>query len=198
MNDVDVRGHTATLFDEVARTVGAANGVMSEVELAAVGRSLDRFVGHTERFFLEQARTGFGAREVVGLSRARRQHVADRTDPTLWLSIFEFAPGQPTTVHDHGGWGVIYGLTGRDRIRLFERRGSEDSDVDLRQVNEWTIESGEVAWWFDPPRNIHQQEALGDEHALALVLMGHDPTPLRQRQYDLETRQAVLVPYADR
>jgi alkylation response protein AidB-like acyl-CoA dehydrogenase len=197
-----VESDARRLLTEITTYVGPEPGAVELDQIWQVGAFLAHFVQQHEAIFGEDALRRVGEATIgvdgpVSLSGAKGfYHLAQQHDPDLWLSLFEFAAGEPTTIHDHATWGVILALGGRNHVRLFER--SEDAGgvlASLTLVREWTLERGRLAWWFDPPRNIHQQEALGDAPAYALVLMGHDPTNRMQRQYDPDTGQAELVPY---
>ncbi|MDP1820128.1 MAG: hypothetical protein Q8K58_09600 [Acidimicrobiales bacterium] len=90
------------------------------------------------------------------------------------LALRWFAPGTPTTIHDHGSWGAALLVEGRDRYERFESTGS----AAVLDATLW-LESGDIVWWHDPPGDVHLQEAL-DDGALELVLLGSAPTSNRR------------------
>lgn len=201
MDNRELEEEAHRTLERVAQVVQATPGPIDVEEIEAVARLLGELVDRQAALLDVSSLAGMTDRGAgggpVALSRARGyRHLAQWEEPALWLSVFEFAAGQPTAIHDHATWGVIYGLSGTDRVRLYERRDAgADDDIALELLREWVLERGDVAWWFDAPRNVHQQEALGDASAYGLVLMGHDPTGRMQRQYDLGSRRARLVPY---
>lgn len=179
---------------DIPRPVGLA-------EVAEIAQLLGAFVDAHAEAFTEQAlhhlsEAAFAESGEVTLSNVRGYlHLAASQNPPLWLSLFEFPASKATTIHDHGSWGVIHLVGGRDRVSLFERQGDPAGEVDVVLLQEWVLRQGDTAWWFDPPRNVHQQEALDDHPAYGLVLMGHDPTTKMQHQFDPGARTATLVPY---
>lgn len=86
------------------------------------------------------------------------------------LGLRWFAPGAPTTIHEHGSWGTALVVEGRDRYERFEQAGATAA-VDAT----FWLEPGDVVWWDGPPGNLHRQEGL-DGGALELVLLGAPPS----------------------
>lgn len=82
-----------------------------------------------------------------------------------------FAPGLPTTIHDHGCPGAALLVEGACRYECFARVGS--TTARLKSIQE--RRAGEVSWWEAPPNDVHRQTALGDG-ALELVLLTGAPT----------------------
>jgi len=86
------------------------------------------------------------------------------------LALRWFAPDAPTAIHGHGGWGAALVLEGRDRYERFEVRDG----VAVLDATLW-LERGDVAWWLDPPHDVHRQSGL-DRGALQLVVVSTVPT----------------------
>lgn len=85
------------------------------------------------------------------------------------LALRWFAPGTPTTIHDHGSWGAALVVEGRDRYERFERVGA----AAVLDATLW-LEPGDIVWWHDPPGDVHRQEGM-DDGAVELVLLGSPP-----------------------
>ena len=94
----------------------------------------------------------------------------------LMLSTFP----STTAVHTHGTWGVMVGFKGTERYKQWVREddGSEAGVARLRLLRELEIAPGDVAWWYPPPNDIHQQ-LPSNGGAMELILMGGPPSPHR-------------------
>ena len=89
-----------------------------------------------------------------------------------------FAPGQPTTIHDHGTWGALVVLEGEERYDRYERSGADAAELQATHY----LRAGDTLWWPAPPGDVHLQEgvSLG---ALDLILLGGDPDSAPTTQY---------------
>ena len=97
-------------------------------------------------------------------------------DEDLTLILARFDPGISTPIHDHSTWAVALVVEGRERYIHWERMddGNDPKKAELRIKYEKTLEPGDYVYWFDPPHDIHSQEAL-DSHAWELLLFGKNP-----------------------
>jgi hypothetical protein len=80
------------------------------------------------------------------------------------------APGEPTTIHDHGHAGATLVVEGRSRYERFERVG--DTAARLESIHD--LATGDVGWWGDPPDDVHRQTGSRDG-AIELVLVAGTP-----------------------
>jgi predicted metal-dependent enzyme (double-stranded beta helix superfamily) len=100
---------------------------------------------------------------------------------TLMLARFT----APTSVHDHGSWGVACVVQGRDRYQQWERtdNGSEETHAEVRMRTEQELGPGDVVTWSGPPRDLHAQQGI-DGAAWELVLFGRNVTQLPRHYFD--------------
>ena len=90
-----------------------------------------------------------------------------------------------TPIHNHGTWGVVALLEGRERHTLWRRMShSDDVPESLELVGHQDLEAGEIISFM--PDAIHQVETLGPEPALTFQLYG-DTQPKSRYQFDPET-----------
>jgi predicted metal-dependent enzyme (double-stranded beta helix superfamily) len=68
------------------------------------------------------------------------------------LAVRWFAPGQPTPVHDHHGWGVTVVVEGRSRYERWQPVTATTARLAQTRV----LETGEAVWWPGPPRDLHR------------------------------------------
>lgn len=93
-------------------------------------------------------------------------------------------PGIVTPIHNHGTWGVVALLEGRERHTFWRRSGHPEFPDKLEQVGQKDLEVGEIISFM--PNAIHQVETLGPEPALTFQLYG-DTQPQSRYQFDPET-----------
>jgi len=107
------------------------------------------------------------------------------------LMLGRFRADAPTPVHNHNSWGVICVIRGRDRHILWAREddGSQPGQARLRVVDSRELGPGDVAWFPDPPGDIHSQQGIGGD-AWELVYFARDPTT-RSRLYFDPQRERV-------
>jgi predicted metal-dependent enzyme (double-stranded beta helix superfamily) len=93
-------------------------------------------------------------------------------------------PGVVTPIHNHGTWGVVALLEGRERHTLWRRCGHPDFPDKLEQVGQKDLEAGEIISFM--PDAIHQVETLGTAPALTFQIYG-DTQPNSRYQFDPDT-----------
>ena len=108
-------------------------------------------------------------------------------DKRFRLVVARFASGEPTPVHAHYRWGLECGISGKERFTVWERvdDGSESEKAELQVFSDHHIERGDLAYWYDSPRNIHRRWAEGDGPSCVVILMGGDGG--RQHLFDLNS-----------
>jgi len=106
----------------------------------------------------------------------------------LTLILARFRPGETTPVHDHGTWAVAHVVEGRDRYIQWERMddGVDPQHAELRVKFEKVLGPGDSIYWFEPPHDIHSQQAMGD-FAWELLLFGRNPLQGTLHYFDIET-----------
>jgi predicted metal-dependent enzyme (double-stranded beta helix superfamily) len=119
---------------------------------------------------LRRLAPGLDLRAARDASLTEGRAVLVATDETgAALAVRWFAPGTPTTIHDHGSWGAALVLEGRDRYERFET----SSGAAVLDATLW-LEPGDIVWWDAPPGDVHRQQGEGDG-ALELVLLASAP-----------------------
>lgn len=110
-------------------------------------------------------------------------------DNDLTLILARFEGGVATPIHDHSTWAVAFLVKGRERYTHWERLddGSDPNKAKLRVKYEKILQPGDHVSWYDPPHDIHSQEAL-DGFAWELLLFGKNPLRgVDLHYFDLET-----------
>jgi hypothetical protein len=101
----------------------------------------------------------------------------------------------PTAIHAHGHAGAAVVVEGRQRYERFERTG--DTTVRLESIHDLTV--GDVAWWNDPPDDIHRQTGMGA--AIELVLLAGPPDDdgghTQEPTHESELRAALIAAFLD-
>lgn len=99
------------------------------------------------------------------------------------IGIRRFRPGEPTTVHGHRGWGVLFLLEGEDQYERWE----STSDGKARLAETRYMQAGDAHWFAGPPHDIHRQLGTGSG-ALELVLLENAGAPRAEYQPDGEAQ----------
>ena len=108
--------------------------------------------------------------------------------------MVEFAPGQPTPVHDHVTWGLIGVCGGRQRTARYERTddGADPYHAELEMLSDEVLERGAV-YPLLPPNDIHRIETVGDSPSYSLHVLGVDLGRQKRNIFDVETGQVTAV-----
>jgi predicted metal-dependent enzyme (double-stranded beta helix superfamily) len=114
-------------------------------------------------------------------------------DGSLQVYVVEFAPGNPTPVHDHLTWGLIGICGGAQKTTRYERvdDGSDPRRADLRLIEERVLERGAV-YPLLPPNDIHRIETVGDQPSYSLHVLGVDLG--RQHRNIFDPEQGTVTP----
>ena len=109
-------------------------------------------------------------------------------DGSLQVYVVEFAPGNPTPVHDHVTWGLIGVCGGQQRTQRYERvdDGSQPARAELRLLSDSVLERGAV-YPLLPPNDIHRIETVGSQPSYSLHVLGVDLARQHRRIFDVET-----------
>ncbi len=115
-------------------------------------------------------------------------------DGSLQVYVVEFAPGQPTPVHDHVTWGVIGVCGGAQRTTRYARvdDGRNPTRAELRLIEGQVLTRGAV-YPLLPPDDIHRIETVGPEPSYSLHVLGADLTRQRRHVFDPETGAVTTV-----
>ncbi len=94
---------------------------------------------------------------------------------SLQIYVVEFAPGQPTPVHDHVTWGLIGVCGGQQRTTRYTRTddGRDSDHATLELIDEEVLPRGSV-YPLLPPEDIHRIETVGGQPSYSLHVLGAD------------------------
>ncbi len=115
-------------------------------------------------------------------------------DGSLQVYVVEFAPGEPTPVHDHVTWGLIGVCGGRQHTLRYSRvdDGANPEHADLRLTSEAVLERGAV-YPLLPPDDIHRIETVGDQPSYSLHVLGVDLGRQVRHIFDVESGGVTTV-----
>jgi hypothetical protein len=114
------------------------------------------------------------------------------TGPVLMLA--RFPDDSPTPVHNHNSWGVLCVTQGRDRYTRWRRTddGSVPGRAELSPAEERELAEGDIAWFGEPPHDIHSQQGIGGP-AWELVFFGRDPNAQPRAYFDVDKGQVTYA-----
>jgi hypothetical protein len=145
----------------------------------AIGAQLSQLAGDTGG--LDEARLG-------GLHGSASATIVGRHADGSVLMLARFPSESATRIHNHNSWGVVCVIRGRDLYQRWERldEGTDPDRAEVRLVEERRLVVGDVAWFDDPPGDLHSQQGIGDE-AWELVYFGRDPSASPRAYFDAPT-----------
>lgn len=88
----------------------------------------------------------------------------------LTVQTATFAPGVISPIHNHGSWGVVALMQGKERHTFWRRVGNAKQPFKIEQVGERTLYPGEMISFS--PKAIHHVEAIGSEPTVSFTLYG--------------------------
>jgi len=96
-------------------------------------------------------------------------------------------PGATSTLHNHGTWGVVFQIQGRERHTFWRRTNAPEEPLRIEPVGEYVLGPEEILSFH--PHAIHQVETIGQETSLTFQLYG-DTQPKGRFQFEPETQTA--------
>ena len=113
---------------------------------------------------------------------------------SLQIYVVEFAPGQPTPVHDHVTWGLIGVCGGRQRTTRYTRTddSSDPERATLELIEEEVLPRGSV-YPLLPPEDIHRIETVGGEPSYSLHVLGADLGRQHRHIFDVADGTVMAV-----
>jgi predicted metal-dependent enzyme (double-stranded beta helix superfamily) len=171
---------------EAVDELGVTEAAMQRIQAAL--RRLAEVPGLKERSELREVHGGGVASAVL------RSEGSDG----LTLILAQFQPGMSTPIHDHGTWAVAYVLEGQDRYVQWNRvdDGGNPQRAQLEVKYERILSPGDAVYWFNPPYDIHSQEAL-EGITWELLLLGRNPLHGTLHYFDPSTgRVTTKAPVA--
>ncbi len=94
-------------------------------------------------------------------------------------------PGTSTSIHNHGTWGVVATLKGKQKNTFWQRSPTPDFPDKIEQVGQQFFHPGDIISFMTDA--IHCVEAVGDEPTVTLNLYGE--TLSKRFQFDPNTHQ---------
>jgi 3-mercaptopropionate dioxygenase len=115
-------------------------------------------------------------------------------DGSLQIYVVEFAPGNPTPVHDHVTWGLIGVCGGQQHTTRYSRKddGSDPTHAELVVTEEGVLTRGAL-YPLLPPDDIHRIETVGDTPSYSLHVLGVDLGRQKRNIFDVETGTVTQV-----
>lgn len=107
----------------------------------------------------------------------------------LTVQMVAWAPGQVSTIHNHGTWGIVALIGGEEKNRLWQRSPTAEQPHRLQSVGEKILVPGDIIGFT--PGAIHQVEPLGDEPTVSFNLYGVTNYKTRY-EYNVEAQTAKL------
>ena len=107
----------------------------------------------------------------------------------LTVQMVAWAPGQVSTIHNHGTWGIVALIGGEEKNHLWQRSPSADHPHRLVSAGEIRLVPGDIIGFT--PGAIHQVEPIGEEPTVSFNLYGITDYKTRY-QYDIKTQTAKL------
>ena len=174
-----------TFIGDAQRIIGGAEG-----DRERVVREITPLV---ERVVWDDSLFDERYRAEPDLGRPRYLHHS-APDGSLQVYVVEFAPGNPTPVHDHVTWGLIGVCGGQQRTQRYERAddGHDAGHAELRLLSDAVLERGAV-YPLLPPNDIHRIETVGDTPSYSLHVLGVDLNRQRRRIFDVATGAVTEV-----
>lgn len=105
----------------------------------------------------------------------------------LTVQTVTFAPGTVSTIHNHGTWGVVAVLKGREKNTFWRRTNHPEFPDRIERVGEKILEAGDIISFT--ANAIHSVEAIGDEPTITFNIYGETNSKNRF-EYDLKTATA--------
>jgi len=105
----------------------------------------------------------------------------------LTVQTVTFAPGTVSTIHNHGTWGVVAVLKGREKNIFWRRTNHPELPEQIEMTGEKILEAGDIISFT--PNAIHSVEAIGEEPTITFNIYG-ETNSAKRFEYDLERATA--------
>lgn len=174
-----------TFIDDARRVIGAADGDRARV-VSELTPLVERVVwddGLFDERFRSEPENG----------RPRFMYHSE-PDGSLQVYVVEFAPGEPTPVHDHVTWGLIGVCGGEQRTARYTRTddGADPARAALVCTSDTVLTRGAV-YPLLPPDDIHRIETVGDKPSYSLHVLGVDLGRQQRNIFDVESGAVTQV-----
>lgn len=88
----------------------------------------------------------------------------------LTIQLVAWAEGTISPIHNHGCWGLVALLNGREKNRFWQRNPQPQFPDRIQEVGEQILGVGDLICFL--PSAIHQVEAMGDPATISFNLYG--------------------------
>ncbi|MEO0867725.1 MAG: cupin [Cyanobacteria bacterium J06642_11] len=105
----------------------------------------------------------------------------------LTVQMVAWAPGQVSTIHNHGTWGIVALIGGEEKNHLWQRAPEKDQPHHLKSAGEQILVPGDIIGFTSGA--IHQVLPLGDEPTVSFNLYGVTDYKTRY-EYDIKNHTA--------
>jgi predicted metal-dependent enzyme (double-stranded beta helix superfamily) len=105
----------------------------------------------------------------------------------LTVQTVTFAPGTTSNIHNHGTWGVVAVLKGKEKNTFWRRNSDSKSSGQIEQTGEITLSPGDIVSFT--PDAIHSVQAVGDQPTVTFNIYG-ETDPKQRFEFDLVTQTA--------
>lgn len=127
------------------------------------------------------------------------QYLIAASQQKVWYLVgCVWKAGARTPVHDHGCWGIVRVLEGRELATTYKLQPAPSESVQLRKIGVLEAIAGDV-YSFNSKNDIHLVENPGPAVAISLHLYGKDLGHTGRYEYDPKngTKKHRVIPYAN-
>jgi predicted metal-dependent enzyme (double-stranded beta helix superfamily) len=108
-------------------------------------------------------------------------------DYPITIQNVAWLPDQTSTIHNHGTWGIVMILQGKQKNTFWKRVSTDKFPDKIERVGERIIESGDIISFTTDA--IHSIEAVGDEPTITFNLYG-ETHGSKRFQFNLDNNTA--------
>lgn len=105
----------------------------------------------------------------------------------LTVQTVTFAPGTRSTIHNHGTWGVVAVLKGKEKNTVWQRTPTPDFADKITPTGEIILSPGDIVSFTGDA--IHSVEAVGEEPTVTFNIYG-ETDPQARFEFDLVSHAA--------
>jgi predicted metal-dependent enzyme (double-stranded beta helix superfamily) len=105
----------------------------------------------------------------------------------LTVQVVTFLPGIKSPIHNHGTWGVVAVLKGKEKTTCWQRSPSAEFPDKIENTGNITLEPGNIISFT--PDAIHSVEAVGDEPTVTFNIYG-ETDPKERFEFDIVSQTA--------
>ena len=88
----------------------------------------------------------------------------------LTVQTVTFSPGVVSSIHNHGNWGIVAVLKGKEKNTFWKRTKDAEFKDKIEHIGDITLVPGDIISFT--PDAIHSVEAMGDEPTVTFNIYG--------------------------